>query len=138
MLTWPRGCLLLAVIGVAILALPARLEGPRLVEVADGHAVSVLDAAGIVPLVAGSAWLHSGVWVRRRRLEEWVKRHPGRAVAAFSASALGLGLLLASAFSAFYWWWAVGAVLFAAMHLPIVMAASARDVVGGQMPSVPE
>jgi hypothetical protein len=137
MLTWPRGCLLLVAIGVAILALPARLEGPRLVEVADGHAVSVLDAAGIVPLVTGSAWLHRGLWARRRRIEDWVKRRPGRAVATFSAAALGLGLLLASAFSAFFWWWAVGAVLFAAMHVPIVMAASSRAA-SGEMPSVRE
>ena len=28
------------------------------------------------------------------------------------AAGVGLGLLLASAFSAFYWWWAVGAAMF--------------------------
>ena len=138
MFTWPGGCLVLVAIGVSILALPARFEGPRLVEIAEGHAVSVVDAAGIVPLVAGSAWLHSGVWVRRRRLEEWVKRHPGRAVATFSTAALGLGLLLASAFSAFFWWWAVGAVFFVAMHVPIVKAASAGEVAGEEMPHVSE
>ena len=123
---------MLMAIGVTILALPARVEGPRLVEVAAGHAVSAVDAVGIVPLVAGSAWLHRGLWVRRRRLEAWVKRRPGRAVATFSAAALGLGLLLASAFSAFFWWWAVGAVLFLAVHVPIVMAATPRRVVGDE------
>jgi hypothetical protein len=123
MTSWPRGCVLLAVTGVVILALPARLEGPRLVELGAGHAVSVLDLVGIVPLVAGSVWLHSGLWIRRRRLEAWVRERPGTAVAVFSAGAFGLGLLLASAISSFFWWWAVGAVLFVVMHVPVVMGA---------------
>jgi len=93
------------------------------VQVAAGHAISATDAAGIVPLAFGSTWLHYGLWRRRHSLDAWVRRGPGRAVAVFSLGAFGLGLLVASAFSAFFWWWAIGAVLFAAMHIPLLRAA---------------
>jgi hypothetical protein len=37
---------------------------------------------------------------------------------------LGLGLLLASAFSAFFWWWAIGAILFGAMLIVATIMAA--------------
>jgi len=123
-MTWPRLCLILVAVGLALLAVPARLEGPTLIEVGPGHAISVVDLAGLVPLVLGSRCLHSGLWKRRKGLEDWARERPWRAIGTFSAGALGLGLLLASAFSRFLWWWAVGAVLFVATHFPVLAAAS--------------
>ena len=64
--------------------------------------------------------------------------HDRESAKTFSAAAFGLGLLLASAFSAFFWWWAVGAVLFVVMHVPIVMAASLGEVARAEPPHVPE
>jgi hypothetical protein len=125
--SWPRACLILVAGGVAILALPGRLEGPPIVEVGVGHAVSALDLLGIIPLALGSAWLHSGLWTRRERVKGWIRESPDRAIAVFGTGSLGLGLLLASALSSFFWWWAIGAALFVVMHVPVVMAAARRS-----------
>ena len=120
---WPGGCVLLIVAGVALLAFPQRLEGPPLAQVGVGHAVSAVDLLGILPLAAGSLWLHIGLWRRRTGLGQWVREAPGSGIATFFVCGLGLGLLIASAFSSFFWWWAIGAVLFLAMHIPLLVAA---------------
>jgi hypothetical protein len=40
----------------------------------------------------------------------------------------GLGLLIASAFSTFFWWWAVGAALFGVALIVAALAlATSRD-----------
>ena len=44
-------------LGVAIMALPASIEGPVLVDISPGHAVATVDAIGLVPLVVGVALL---------------------------------------------------------------------------------
>ncbi len=124
---WPRGCLFLITAGVAFLAVPQRFEGPPLVHVGVGHAISAVDLLGVVPLIVGSLWLHAGVWNRRARVREWIKTAPSHAVAAFGAAGFGLGLLIASAMSFFFWWWAVGAALFLAMHVPVLIAAAGRE-----------
>jgi len=121
---WPRRCAILLALGLLLLAVPARFEGPALLEVGPGHAISLVDLAGLVPLVLGSRCLHSGLWRRRRALEAWARDRPWPAIALFSTGALGLGLLLASAFSRFFWWWAIGAVIFAGAHVPVVGVAS--------------
>jgi hypothetical protein len=96
------------------------------VPVSPGHALSLVDGLGVVPLVAGSAWLHAGLWRRRARLARWAGDRPGAGAAASFAAGLGLGLLAASAFSSFFWWWAVGAVVFAGANAAAV-AVAARD-----------
>ena len=121
---WPRNCILLIAVGVAFLALPQRLEGPPLLSVGVGHALSAVDILGVLPLVAGSFWLHAGIWTRRARIQEWVRRAPSQAIVVFGSAGLGLGLLIASALSFFFWWWAAGAVLFALMHVPVLRAAA--------------
>jgi hypothetical protein len=85
-----------------------------LVRISSDHAIAVLDAIAIVPLLIASALLYSGVWHARSRLRELARRHPGRALGLGFAGGIGLGLLLASVFSGFMEWWAVGAVLLAA------------------------
>src|SRR5262245_45517533 len=127
MMPWPRGCLALIALGVALLAFPQRLEGPPLLQVGEGHAISTIHLIGVLPLVAGSVWLHFGLWTRRTRLLEWVRATPSRGIAVFACAGFGLGLLLASAMSYFFWWWAVGAVLFVLMHVPVLRAASSRN-----------
>jgi hypothetical protein len=46
------------------------MEGPIVLPISPGHALSVLDTAALVPLVGGAVWLHAGLVVRRRRLGE--------------------------------------------------------------------
>jgi hypothetical protein len=121
--SWPLGCVSLMLVGLAVLAVPSRLEGLTLLVIGDGHAISVVDILGILPLTAGASWLHSGLWSRRASLEVWVRERPAVAGRCLFAAGLGLGLLIASAFSAFFWWWAIGALLFGVMHVPLLTAA---------------
>ena len=125
---WPAGPALAIGSGIAILALPAGLEGPTLLPISPGHGLSLVDAVGVVPLVVGSAWLHAGLWRRRDRLVLWARRRAAAAGGLTFAAGLGLGLLLASAFSAFYWWWAVGAAIFAIANVAAVILADRRGV----------
>ena len=113
-------------IAIALLAAPARVEGPVLVPISPGHALSVLDSVALVPLLAGLAWLYRGVWVRRYRLYDAARASPAKAGLGAFAAGLGVGLLVASAFSTFWWWWAVGATLFLAMTLAAVVVAARR------------
>jgi hypothetical protein len=128
---WPAGPVLAIATGIAILALPAGLEGPTLLPISPGHGLSLVDALGVVPLVAGSTWLHAGLWRRRDRLVLWALRRTAASAGLTFAAGLGLGLLLASAFSAFYWWWAVGAAIFAIAHVAAVVAAAQHPASAG-------
>lgn len=110
-------------LGVAMLAAPASVEGPILAPIAPGHALSVLDSIALVPLIFGSFALYAGLWHRRARLAGTARSRPGTAATWVFAGGLGLGLLLASAFSAFFWWWGIGAVLFALALAAAVLAA---------------
>ena len=121
---WPAGPAVAIAAGIAILALPADFEGPTLLPISPGHALSLLDAAGVVPLAAGSMWLHAGLWRRRERLAQWARQRTGAAAGLTFAAGLGLGLLLASAFSVFYWWWAAGAAMFAVANVAAVSVAA--------------
>lgn len=108
---WYRPPLLLCGLGVAMLALPERWEGPLLIEISPGHALRLADAIGLIPLLIGFHWLEWGLWQRRIPL---LKGEAPSTIAGLAFSVgLGLGLLLASAFSGFFWWWAIGAMLFA-------------------------
>jgi hypothetical protein len=110
-------------VGLAVLAVPARFEGPALLVISHGHALSLVDVVGILPLMAGVLWLHSGLWRHRASIGVWLREQPAIAGGSLFAAGLGLGLLLASAFSGFFWWWAIGALLFGVMHVPLLAAA---------------
>ena len=127
MIRWPGSAVGLMLVGLAILALPARFEGPVLLEVGDGHAISTVDLLGILPLVVGSSWLHKGLLGRSARIRAWIAQSPGLALAVFCSAAFGLGLLLASSFSRFFWWWAIGAGLLLGAHVPVILAVQERD-----------
>jgi hypothetical protein len=123
---WPAWPFTLMALGIALLAAPAAIEGPELLPISPGHALSALDAVGVMPLVAGTCWLYAGLWQRRARLQAMVAATPAAAGAAIFAAGLGLGLLLASVFSTFFWWWAVGAATFAAVLVGAARAAAGR------------
>jgi hypothetical protein len=120
--TWPTLGLVAVAFGVILLAAPAGIEGPVLLPISPGHALSVLDAVAVIPLVAGCASLYVGLWRRRARLYAVLREAPAPAAAGVFAGGFGLGLLIASAFSAFFWWWAIGAVLFGITLVSAVLA----------------
>jgi hypothetical protein len=120
---WPRAALVAVAAGIAVLAAPARLEGPILVPISPGHALSVLDTVALIPLLAGTVSLYVGLWRRRARLRRIALEAPGVAATAVFTGGFGLGLLIASAFSAFFWWWAVGALFFGAVLLAAAIVA---------------
>jgi hypothetical protein len=123
---WPVPPLALIALGVIVLAAPARLEGPILLPISPGHAISRLDAIGLVPLLAGTLGLYAGLWRRRAQIYQFAARYPAPFTSAVFAAGLGLGLLIASAFSTFFWWWAVGTVLFGLVLVGAVLALARR------------
>ena len=122
--SWPFEGVGLVAIGIALLAAPAQFEGPVLIPISPGHALSVLDSVALIPLLTGLAWLYWGIWARRYRLYDALRTSPGKGSLGIFVAGLGNGLLLASAFSTFWWWWAIGATLFLAMTVAAVVAAT--------------
>jgi hypothetical protein len=130
----PLGLVLIAV-GLAILAIPAGYEGPVLVPISEGHAIAAVDAIGIVPLVCGTTLLYAVIWQERTRAAAISRAQPLPALALSFGGGLGLGLLVASAFSAFYWWWAIGAALVAtALLVAVVSLARGPLAASGETP----
>lgn len=117
---WFRFGLILIGLAVAGLALPSRIEGPILLSVSPGHEISTLDTVALIPLLLGSVFIYGGLWVKRETLVSSWRRWPKTGAIALFASGLGLGLLIASAFSAFFWWWAIGATVYA---VTVIIAA---------------
>jgi len=121
---WLLGTGALLVVAGALLAVPARLEGPMLVPISQGHGLSLLDLLALVPLLGGASLLFAGLWCRRQRLRAAVLRSPWRTSAGTFAAGVGLGLLLASALSSFFWWWAIGAGFFTAAVLAAALVVA--------------
>ena len=110
--------LALIAVGAAVVALPD--SGRRLISLSEAHGPSALDALGIAILLAG--WLVAAreLWARRHAVLRRAGRR-GTAVASF-ATGLGSGLLVASVFGDFAWWWAIGAALLAAVQVAAFLA----------------
>jgi hypothetical protein len=113
----------LVVAGAAALALPGALEGPVLVPISTGHGLSAVDSVGAASLAVGITWLEAILLIRLPRLRLGARTLFGTGLLA----GLGLGLLLASVYTAF-WWWAVGAALFTVVLAGLTVgAARSRD-----------
>jgi hypothetical protein len=114
------GALLLA--GIVALAVPAGGEGRVLVPISKGHGLSAVDGVGALLLAVAGTWLEVLV----------IRRLPQLALSNRSLFGLGLlaglgvGLLMASVFTGFFWWWAVGAAAFGVALLALVVAALRR------------
>ncbi|NOH02741.1 MAG: hypothetical protein HND47_12645 [Chloroflexi bacterium] len=114
----------LVALGIAILAAPSQWEGPVLVPISPGHGISALDMFGVAPILIGTGWLYVGLWQRRQRIFESIQRSPRLGGSSVFVAGLGMGLLLASSFSAFFWWYAVGAFLFGVMLIVALKVAA--------------
>ena len=122
-LWWALGLL---VVSLFLFALPADLEGPALVHISPGHAIAVLDAVAIAPLFVASALIYGGVWRARASLSDSIRNRPGVSVGIVFAGGLGLGLLVASVYSGFFGWWAIGAALLTVAAVTTAIHAAAR------------
>lgn len=69
-----------------------------------GHALSVLDTAAMVPLFGGTVIMQLFLWRRRNVLAEQFKSNVPIGILVTFAGGFGLDLLVASAFSFFFWW----------------------------------
>ena len=121
---WPKAPVALIALGLCVLALPARFEGRVLLPISAGHAITELDAIGVLPLVVGAVWIQVGTWRRRARLQRRARERPLFSAAMSFVGGVGLGLLIASSFSTFFWWWAVGAAIFGVVHTAVVVVAT--------------
>ncbi|MGH8899066.1 MAG: hypothetical protein ACRDZ4_19085 [Egibacteraceae bacterium] len=113
---------LFLVAGAIVFALPHRLEGPVLMRISPGHGLATNDLIALGPLLTGSALLVR--WRARGALCSAAIRRSG--VATALAAGMGLGLLIASVFSTFSWWWAVGVVLLTVALTLTSMRATPR------------
>ena len=121
--SWLFGGLGLVALGIGLLAAPSQWEGPVLVPISPGHGLSVLDMAGVAPILFGMGWLYIGLGQRRGRILESVQKSPQMGSLGIFVAGLGMGLLLASSFSAFFWWWAIGALLFGVVFIVALTVA---------------
>ncbi|MEH0929445.1 hypothetical protein [Micromonospora sp. CPCC 205558] len=113
---------LLVVAGVLLLFVPAGSEGSVLVPISEGHGLSAVDGFGAALLTVGGTWLEVLVV---RRLPHLAL--PPRILFALGLLAgLGVGLLIASVFSGFFWWWAVGATTLGLAVLVLVPLTARR------------
>jgi hypothetical protein len=112
----------LIVVAVLILFVPAGVEGRVVVPISDGHGLSAVDLVGAVILALGATWLEVIVV---RRLPYLAL--PPRALFGLGLLAgLGLGLIVASMFAGFFWWWAVGASAVGVVLLILVPLTARR------------
>ena len=125
--TWFGTGVALIALGLLGLALPDSLEGRDLLPISPGHGISVLDAFALLPLVSGVTLLQLGIWRRREKLAPHFVQRPLAAAGFCFAAGLGLGLLLASALSSFFWWWAVGAFVLVGALVQTGLLASRED-----------
>ncbi|MEU8156049.1 hypothetical protein AB0B94_20525 [Micromonospora sp. NPDC048986] len=113
---------LLIVVGVLVLFVPAGDEGRVLVPISEGHGLSAVDGVGSALLTAGGTWLE--VLVIRRL--PYLALPPRALFTLGLLAGLGVGLLVASAFSGFFWWWAVGAAMLGIAALVLVPLTARR------------
>ena len=120
-LEWPRGPILLLTISIIVFALPDPWEGQVLFNISNGHGLSLIDFIALIPLLISATWIQKGLWKRRIFLFNKITMYPGSASLIIFFIGLGLGLLIASAFNDFFYWWAVGGVLFIILIINVVL-----------------
>jgi hypothetical protein len=107
----------LVLLGVGLLAVPGSSEGAVLVPISEGHGLSAVDTVGAGLLAVGGTWLEVLVIRRLPRLGLSPRVLFGLGLVA----GVGVGLVVASAFSGFFWWWAVGAAVLGLVILGLVV-----------------
>ena len=119
---WPRGPVILLSVAVLIFAVPTQWEGPFLFKIGEGHGLSLLDTIALIPLLISASWIQKGLWGRRIYLFNKITMYPGSASLLIFFIGLGLGLLIASAFNDFFYWWAIGGMtcIFTLVYIVLI------------------
>jgi hypothetical protein len=112
----------LMVVGVLVLSIPTVGEGRVLLPISEGHGLSAVDAVGATLLAVGGTWLE--VLVVRRL--PYLALPPRALFGLGLLAGLGAGLLIASVFSGFFWWWAVGATALGVAVVVLVPLTARR------------
>jgi hypothetical protein len=110
-------CVSLTVVGVAILAVPSSFEGRVLVPISKGHGLSALDTVGAVLLAVAGTWLE--VLIVRRL--PYLRLAPRALFGLGLLAGLGIGLVIASVYTAFFWWWAIGSAALGVAAIVLVL-----------------
>jgi len=113
---------LLMAVGVLVLFIPTAGEGRVLLPISEGNGLSAVDAVGATLLALGGTWLE--VLVVRRL--PYLALPPRALFGLGLLAGLGVGLLIASVFSGFFWWWAVGAAALGVALLILVPLTARR------------
>ena len=79
------------------------MEGPVLIPISPSHALFGPDTAAMVPLLCGATIMQLFVWRHRNVLAEQFRRNVQIGILVTFAGSFGLDLLVASAFSFFFW-----------------------------------
>lgn len=109
-------CAVLIAVGVVVLFVPGGREGSVLVPISEGHGLSIVDMIGAVLLAIGATGIEVLIVVRLPHL----RLSPRALFGLGLVAGLGIGLILASVFTGFFWWWAVGAGLVGLALLVLV------------------
>ena len=118
---WPRGPVYILLLAVLIGLVPQQWEGPLIIEDGTGNGLSYLNLVALLPLLIAVTWIQNGLWKRRIYLFNKVTIYPGAASLIIFFMGLGLGLLTASAFREFFYWWAVGGIIFLGTLINVVL-----------------
>ncbi len=89
--------------------------------ISEGHGPCLLESIGAIVASAGSATIVREAWKRRGRLAARVPARYG--VLAVFVLGVGVGLLLASIFRGWEYWWTVGVALLALVQLLALVLA---------------
>lgn len=127
MLRWPKAPVYLLLISILLFLVPPSLEGPVLIDFPEASDLSVTDLVALIPLMISVIWIQKGLWHRRIYLFNRVTLYPGATTLLVFSMGLGLGMLLAHAFSAFRYWWAIGGATFIIMLAIIVWKSGRSD-----------
>ena len=71
--------------------------------------------------------LEFNIWRHRQKLGLHLTQRPLAGASLVFGAGVGLGMLFASAFSSFFWWWAVGALVFGVSLLRAGLVVARED-----------
>ena len=107
-LRWPKAPVYLLLISILLFMVPVSLEGPVLIDFQEASDLTITDLIALISLMTSVVWIQKGLWRRRIYLFNRVTLYPGATTLLVFSMGLGLGMVLAHAFSTFRFWWAIG------------------------------
>ncbi len=125
--SWPRGPVYLLLLSIFLFFIPKNLEGPLLIAAGENQGLTFLNTLALIPLLISVYWIQQGLWKRRIYLFNRITIYPGAGSLLVFGMGIGLGMLIASAFNSFNYWWAIGGSLFLLILVIVVLKSSLSD-----------